>query len=92
MTRALPRNTVLVGDVRDRLAELPDASIDTVITSPPYVAVRNYGVSGQIGAEPDTEAWVRDLREVGQELARVLKPSGSWWLNLGDSYSRHLRA
>lgn len=79
MTRALPRNTVLVGDVRDRLAQLPDASIDTVITSPPYVALRNYGVSGQIGAEPDTEAWVRDLREVGQELARVLKPSGSWW-------------
>ena len=58
-TRTLPRNTVLVGDARHRLVELPEASVDTVITSPPYVALRDYGVSGQIGAEPDTEAWVR---------------------------------
>ena len=58
----LPRNSVLIGDVRDRLAELPDASIDTVITSPPYVALRSYGVDGQIGAEPDVEQWISDLR------------------------------
>ncbi len=89
MTKPLPRNTVLIGDVRARLAELPDASIDTIITSPPYVALRNYGVDGQIGKTPDTQAWINDLRAVGRELARVLKPSGSWWLNLGDSYSRH---
>ena len=92
MRRATPRNTVLIGDVRQRLAELPEASVDTVITSPPYVALRNYGVAGQLGAEPDAQAWIDDLRAVGRELARVLKPSGSWWLNLGDSYSHHLRA
>ena len=92
MTRPLRRNKVLVGDVRTRLAELPDGSVDTVITSPPYVALRNYGVDGQIGAEPDVDTWVNDLRGVGRELARVLKPSGSWWLNIGDSYSRHARA
>lgn len=92
MTGPLPRNTVLVGDARDHLAQLPARSVDTVITSPPYVALRNYGVAGQIGAEPDADAWVNDLREVGRHLARVLKPSGSWWLNLGDSYSRHPRA
>ncbi len=92
MSRVLPRNTVLVGDVRDRLAELPDGSVDTVITSPPYVALRNYGMDGQIGATPDTEAWLADMRAVGRELARVLKPSGSWWLNIGDSYSRHQRS
>ena len=92
MSGGLPRNTVIVGDVRDRLGGLPDASIDTVITSPPYVALRNYGVAGQIGAAPDADAWVNDLREVARHLTRVLKPSGSWWLNLGDSYSRHPRA
>lgn len=92
MSGPLPRNTVLVGDVRDRLAELPDASVDTAITSPPYVALRNYGMDAQIGAIADTDAWITDMRRVGQELARVLKPTGSWWLNLGDSYSRHQRS
>ncbi len=91
MTRTLHRNTVLVGDARQRLAELPDASVDTVITSPPYVALRDYGVAGQLGAEPDAQAWVDDLCQVGRQLARVIKPSGSWWLNLGDSYSHHQR-
>lgn len=92
MSRSLPRNTVLVGDVRERLAGLPDASVDTVITSPPYVALRNYGMADQIGATADTDGWVNDMREVGRQVARVLKPSGSWWLNIGDSYSRHPRS
>lgn len=92
MSRPLPRNEVLVGDVRVRLSELPDASIDTAITSPPYVALRNYGVDGQIGLQPDVDKWVEELRAVGRELARVLKPTGSWWLNIGDSYSRHARS
>jgi DNA modification methylase len=92
MSRVLPRNQILIGDVRERLADLPDASVDTVITSPPYVALRNYGVDGQIGEKPDAEAWVDEMRAVGRELARVLKPSGSWWLNIGDSYSRHPRS
>jgi site-specific DNA-methyltransferase (adenine-specific) len=74
MSRRLPRNTVLVGDVRTRLAELPDASIDTAITSPPYVALRNYGMAEQIGGAADTDAWLADMRQVGRELARVLKP------------------
>ncbi len=47
--KAIPRNVVLVGDVRKRLGELPDASVDCVITSPPYFQLRDYGVSGQIG-------------------------------------------
>jgi DNA modification methylase len=84
----LPRNTILVGDVRDRLATLPAQSIDTVITSPPYVQLRNYEVDGQIGLEPTADEWVESMREVGSELARVIKPTGSWWLNLGDSFSR----
>lgn len=85
---SLPRNTILIGDVRDRLAELPAASVDTVITSPPYFGVRDYGHEQQLGAEPDVNGWVRNLRRVARELGRVLRPTGSLWLNLGDSYSR----
>jgi DNA modification methylase len=82
---------VLVGDVRDKLRTLPAASIDTVITSPPYVQLRNYEVEGQIGLEPTVDEWVAAMREVGRELARVMKPTGSWWLNLGDSFSRDVK-
>lgn len=89
--RALPRNMILVGDVRERLGDLPADSIDTVITSPPYMQLRNYGVANQIGLEDHVEAWVNELRLVAAGLARVLKPGGSLWLNLGDSYSRHNR-
>lgn len=88
---ALPRNTVLVGDARERLSELSDHCVDTVITSPPYVQLRDYQVKGQIGLEDSADAWVEQLRIVTREVARVLKPTGSMWLNLGDSYSRHIR-
>ena len=88
---ALPRNVVLVGDALDLLKELPSSSVDCVITSPPYFALRNYQVDGQIGLEPSVHAWVAHLVTVIDEIARVLKPEGSLWLNLGDSYSRHGR-
>lgn len=84
----LPLNTILVGDARQRLAELPAASIDCVITSPPYFRLRDYQVEGQIGLELSITAWVDELRLVLRGVARVLKPTGTVWLNLGDSYSR----
>ncbi|MGH3903841.1 MAG: DNA-methyltransferase [Pseudonocardiaceae bacterium] len=87
----LPRRQVLVGDARERLRELPDASVDCVITSPPYFGLRDYAVGGQLGAERHVDAWVQGLVGVCRELARVLKPSGSLWLNLGDGYSRQPR-
>jgi site-specific DNA-methyltransferase (adenine-specific) len=85
---ALPRNIVLVGDAAARLRELPTASVDCVVTSPPYFALRNYGVAGQIGLEASVRDWVAQLLPVLDELARVLKPEGGLWLNLGDSYAR----
>ena len=85
----VPRNVVLIGDARHRLRELPAASVDSVITSPPYFRLRDYGIDGQIGLEPHVDGWVTELRRVLQETARVLKPTGSLWLNLGDAYSRH---
>jgi site-specific DNA-methyltransferase (adenine-specific) len=91
MTGPLPRNTVLVGDALDRLRELPDASVDCVMTSPPYFLLRNYQVIGQIGLEDQVDHWVAKLRIVAREVSRVLKPTGAFWLNLGDSYSRDQR-
>src|SRR5262245_27518351 len=85
---ALPRNTIIVGDARERLRKLPPASIDCVNTSPPYFAARDYGHQSQIGHEDDVEAWVKELLTVFSEVARVLKPSGAMWLNLGDGYAR----
>jgi len=91
MKGTLPRNQILLGDVRTRLSELPSSSVDTVITSPPYFALRNYGHPQQIGAEADVNAWVEQLRLVCRQLAQVLKPTGSLWLNVGDSYSDNSR-
>ena len=87
--KVLPRNTILAGDARQRLSELLAESVDCVITSPPYFRLRNYAASGQLGQERDVDEWVANLRAVFRELARVLKPHGSVWLNVGDSYSRH---
>jgi DNA modification methylase len=86
-----PRNQVLVGDALQVLRTLPAALIDCVITSPPYYQLRDYGVVGQIGLEASVEGWVDELRAVFGEVARVLKPQGALWLNVTDSYSRHLR-
>ena len=90
--KRLPLGTVLIGDVRERLTGLPAASVDCVITSPPYFRLRDYGMSGQIGLEETVDGWVDELRLTFRGLARVLKPTGSVWLNLGDSYSRHPRS
>lgn len=82
------RNVVLVGDALQRLRQLPDGSIDVVITSPPYFLLRNYQVEGQLGLERSVGEWVGKLTLVFDEAARVLKAEGSLWLNLGDSYAR----
>lgn len=84
----LPIGQILVGDAATRLADLPDESIDTVITSPPYMNLRDYQVEGQIGLEPSADQYVERLGQVMAEIHRILKPTGSLWLNLGDAYSR----
>jgi site-specific DNA-methyltransferase (adenine-specific) len=84
----LPLGQILVGDARERLAELPAASVDCIITSPPYWALRDYGHADQLGAEASVDAWVDTIVELCDQLARVLTPTGSLWLNLGDSFAR----
>lgn len=82
-----PRNRILVGDAVERLRQLPTDSIDTVVTSPPYFRLRDYNVDGQLGLETHVDHWVEGVRAVACEVARVLVPTGSFWLNLGDTYA-----
>jgi DNA modification methylase len=83
----VPRNEVLIGDALTRLKRLPSHSVDCAVTSPPYIGIRIYGVAGEIGRESNVDQWVANLRPVMREVARVLKPGGSLWLNLGDAFS-----
>jgi DNA modification methylase len=79
--------SILVGDVRARLAALPDASVHCVVTSPPYWNLRDYGTTGQLGLEPTPDAYVAALVRVFRDVRRVLRDDGVCWLNLGDTYS-----
>ena len=76
---------LLEGDAIHVLKGLPADSIDCAITSPPYWGKREYQ-NGGIGLEPDYRDFVKDLAAIFLELKRVLKPEGSFWLNIGDSY------
>ena len=78
---------VLIGDCLDTLKTLPDQSVHTCVTSPPYFGLRDYGQDGQIGLEPTPEEFVTALVAVFREVRRVLRDDGTVWLNLGDSYS-----
>lgn len=130
------KSTLLIGDCREKLKELPDESIDCVVTSPPYWGLRDYKTEpliwdgafdcehewgdeivaeqlstpkdwheetqfsskssfcqkcgawrGQLGLEPDPNLYIKHLTDIFDQVKRVLKPSGTCWVNLGDSYS-----
>jgi DNA modification methylase len=78
---------ILVGDCRARLRELPEQSVQTCVTSPPYFGLRDYGMADQIGLEQTPDAFVAELVAVFREVRRVLRDDGTVWLNLGDSYA-----
>lgn len=77
---------LLNGDAVAVLRDLPNSCIDFAMTSPPYWGKREYE-NGGIGLEDDYRDFVKNLAAVFSELKRVLKPEGSFWLNLGDSYN-----
>ncbi len=81
------RCTIHIGDVVERLRDLPDSFVDTVITSPPYWAVRDYGVEGQLGLEPTLAEHIEAMVLVFEEIKRVLKPDGLVFLNYGDCFA-----
>ncbi len=76
---------LMLGDVLEVLKELPNDSIDCCMTSPPYWGKREYDAGG-IGLETDFKNYVDNLCSVFSEVHRVLKKTGSFWLNIGDSY------
>lgn len=82
---------LLEGDVRERLLELRDESVQCVVTSPPYWGLRDYGVAAQIGLELDVDAYVDELVAVFSQVRRALTLDGTCWLVLGDGYATRAR-
>ena len=80
-------NKIIQGDALEKLKEFPDESIDMVITSPPYWALRDYNVDGQLGLEPTFQEYIDRLCDIFDEVKRVLKNEGTCWINIGDTYS-----
>ncbi len=87
---------VLEGDCRAVMATMPEASVDCIVTSPPYFGLRDYGIpasvwadgwTGCLGLEPSPDMFVAHMVEVFAAAWRVLKPQGTLWLNMGDSYA-----
>ncbi len=79
---------VLIGDCYDTLDQLDDESVDTCVTSPPYFSLRDYGGEDkQIGLEETPEEYVENLVKVFRKVRQKLKPEGTLWLNLGDTYA-----
>jgi len=83
----MPDFRIIIGDALKALQVMPEASVDCIVTSPPYWGLRDYGHAEQLGLEPTPEAFVASMVEVFRELRRVLKAQGTLWLNLGDSYA-----
>jgi len=79
--------TILHGDCVEQMRMMPERSVNTCVTSPPYFGLRDYGCDGQIGLEETPDAFVQKLVEVFREVKRVLRDDGTLWLNLGDSYA-----
>lgn len=78
---------IYLGNALDVLRTMPNDSIDCCVTSPPYYALRDYGTVSQIGLEETPTKYVEKLTEVFMEVHRVLKPTGTLWVNIGDSYN-----
>ena len=79
--------TILTGCCLSILSTLPDQSVHTCVTSPPYWGLRDYGSAGQLGLEQTHNDFVARMVEVFASVRRVLRDDGTLWLNLGDSYA-----
>lgn len=78
---------IICGDSLSVLRGIHTDSVDCVITSPPYYGLRDYGMPGQIGLEVTYQEYIEKLCDIFDEIARVLKKTGTCWVNLGDSYA-----
>jgi len=80
-------NKIICGNALTSLKSLPNESVNCIVTSPPYYALRDYGVNGQIGLEKTPETYIENLVNVFSECKRVLKNDGTMWVVIGDSYA-----
>ena len=80
------RGVLYNGDVLSILKTISSESVDCVVTSPPYWALRDYGVEGQLGLEVTFQEYLEKLWTIFDEVYRVLKPTGTCFVNLGDTY------
>lgn len=78
---------MLLGDALEQLRTLDAESVHTCVTSPPYYNLRDYGTAGQIGMEATPEEYIGKLVDVFREVRRCLRPDGTLWVNIGDSYT-----
>lgn len=83
----LEENGVYLGDSLEIIKTIEDNSIDSVITSPPYYQLRDYGWTGQWGLEKTHQEYLDKMIALMAELKRILKPTGTMWINLGDTYA-----
>ena len=79
-------NKILQGDALTQLKTLQEKSINICMTSPPYWALRDYGVDGQLGLEPTFDQYISNLCDIFDEVKRVLRDDGTYWVNMGDTY------
>ena len=77
---------LLIGDVREKIKEIKDESVQAIVTSPPYWGLRDYDESNQIGQEKIPEEFIYNILQLSWDLKRILKDDGIFWLNLGDTY------
>lgn len=81
------RSALIGGDSLAVLTSMPTNSVQTVVTSPPYWSLRDYGITGQVGLESSVYAFIDNLADLFDQVFRVLRPDGTLWLNIGDSYT-----
>lgn len=80
-------NKIILSDCLEGIKQMPDSIVDCCISSPPYWGLRDYGAEGQLGQEADFKEFVAKLIEIYSEIYRVLKPTGTCFVNLGDTYN-----
>jgi site-specific DNA-methyltransferase (adenine-specific) len=81
------RSNIIVGDANDVMKKMKPNSVHTIVTSPPYWSLRNYGVDGQLGMERSPEEYTERLVSIMKECKRILRDDGTLWLNLGSTYA-----
>lgn len=83
----LETSSLFLGDAKKYLDMMPDESVQSIITSPPYWALRDYNIDGQIGLEESVYKYIDTLADLFDQAKRVLRNDGTFWLNIGDSYT-----